>query len=115
VTDKIVILATAGSFRQARKIARRLVEQRLAACVNISSPVRSLYWWEGKIADDREYLLLIKTTRKLFAGVKDAVLETHSYTTPEIISLPVIEGSLGYLRWIDDCVRKQRKKKSGRA
>lgn len=106
MTDKIVVLVTAGSQREAAKIASHLVESRLAACVNISPPVRSLYRWQGKVKDDLEFLLFIKTKRNLFREVKDAVLKIHSYTTPEIVSLPVIEGSAAYLRWIDDSLKK---------
>ncbi|MGH9352110.1 MAG: divalent-cation tolerance protein CutA, partial [Terriglobia bacterium] len=112
MTDKIVVLVTAGSAREAREIAKHLVESRLAACVNISPPVRSIYRWEGKIISDREFLLFIKTKKNLFRQVKDAVLKIHSYTTPEIISLPVIEGSAAYLRWIDESVKKRHKKKN---
>ncbi|MGH9377760.1 MAG: divalent-cation tolerance protein CutA [Terriglobia bacterium] len=112
MTDKIVVLVTAGSAREATKIASHLVESRLAACVNISAPVRSLYRWQGKIKDDREFLLFIKTRKNRFREVKDAVLKIHSYTTPEIIALPVIEGSAAYLRWIDESVTKPALKRS---
>jgi periplasmic divalent cation tolerance protein len=106
VTDKIVILATAPSLRESRKIARHLVESRLAACVNISRLVQSLYRWEGKIAADKEFLLFIKTTRELFPEVKAAVAKLHSYQNPEIICLPVIDGSEKYLQWIADSVKR---------
>lgn len=111
MTDKIVVLVTAGSEREAARIARHLVESRLAACVNICSPVRSIYRWEGKIQNDREFLLFIKTKRSLFRAVKESILRIHSYTTPEVIALPVTEGSQAYLRWIDDSLRKQPEKK----
>lgn len=111
MTGTIVVLVTAGSNKEARKIATCLVESHLAACVNISPPVRSLYWWKGQIADDREILLLIKTKRRLFAALKSAVLKTHSYRTPEIICLPVADGSADYLRWIEDSVMRPRQKK----
>lgn len=106
MTDKIVVLVTAGSLRESKKIARRLVESRLAACVNVTQPVRSIYRWQGKISEDREWLLIIKTTRKRFAEVKAAVLEIHSYTTPEIISLPILDGSKDYLVWLEDSVTR---------
>ncbi|HEV2500514.1 MAG TPA: divalent-cation tolerance protein CutA [Terriglobia bacterium] len=106
MTDKIVVLVTAGSQREAAKIARNLVESRLAACVNISPPVRSIYRWEGKIQNDSEFLLLIKTKRSLFRAVKESILQIHSYTTPEVIALPVTEGSQAYLRWIDDSLSR---------
>lgn len=105
MTDKIVILVTTGNLRESRRIARRLVQSRLAACVNITQPVRSVYRWEGKVAEDREFLLIIKTSRKRFAEVKSTVLKIHSYTTPEVISLPILEGSESYLAWLDHSVK----------
>jgi periplasmic divalent cation tolerance protein len=106
VTDKIVIMVTAASLRESRKIARHLVTAKLAACVNISQPVESLYRWEKKIADEKEYLLLIKTTRELFSEVKAAISKIHSYHTPEIICLPIIDGSRNYLQWLGNSVRE---------
>lgn len=105
MTDKIVVLVTAGSLREAEKIANHIVKQRLAACVNIVSSVSSIYWWKGKVARDRETLLVIKTRKKMFAKLRDAVLEAHSYTMPEIIALPVIAGSPAYLKWIDQSLK----------
>lgn len=105
MTDKIVILVTAGNRREARKIARHLVEARLAACVNITQNVQSIYRWKGKLADDKEFLLLIKSTRELFSEIKAAVSKVHSYTTPEIICVPIIDGSEDYLQWISDSVK----------
>lgn len=109
MTDKIVVLVTAGSAGEAAKIARHLVESRLAACVNIVSPVRSIYWWNGKVARDREYLLIIKTRKRMFAKLRDAVLALHSYTTPEIIALPIVEGSAAYLQWMDESLKKRKR------
>lgn len=106
MTDKVVILVTAGSLRQARKIARRLVEQKLAACVNITPPVQSVYRWEGKVETAKEFLLVIKSTRELFDPIKAEVLKLHSYATPEIICLPIVDGSAEYLRWLEESVRK---------
>jgi len=106
VTDKVVILVTTASLREAKNIARHLVDARLAACVNISQPVRSIYRWEGKIADEKEYLLLIKSSRDLFPEIKAAISKIHSYHTPEIICLPIIDGSRNYLQWVGDSVKK---------
>jgi periplasmic divalent cation tolerance protein len=106
VTDKVVILVTTASLREAKQIAKHLVNAKLAACVNISAPLRSIYRWEGKIADEKEYLLLIKSTRDLFAELKTAISSIHSYHTPEIICLPIIDGSRNYLQWIGDSTRK---------
>jgi len=107
VTDKIVILVTAPNLRQAKKIAKALVEERLAACVNITAPVQSLYRWKGKVNEDREFLLLIKSSRELFGEVQAAVRKLHTYTTPEIICLPIVDGSPDYLQWISDSVKPE--------
>ena len=101
MTDKIVVLVTCGSAKEAQRIARALVEARLAACGNIlEAPVRSIYRWKGKIESAREYLLIIKTSRRRFAALRNTVKELHSYDVPEIIALPVAAGSTAYLNWI---------------
>ena len=105
MTDKVVILVTAASKKECRKIARHLVESKLAACVNISQPIESVYRWQGKISTDREYQLFIKSTRELFPEIKSAISMLHSYHTPEIICLPIIDGSRNYLQWISDSVK----------
>jgi periplasmic divalent cation tolerance protein len=104
VTDKIVVLVTAGNLRESRKIARELVESRLAACVNITAQVESIYRWQGQVSKSREYLLIIKSTRDLFTALQSAIARIHSYATPEIISLPIIDGSAEYLQWLDSSV-----------
>ncbi|HEY49148.1 MAG TPA: divalent-cation tolerance protein CutA [Dehalococcoidia bacterium] len=97
----LVILITAGSHDEARKIADALVSQRKAACVNIVPRVNSLFWWENKLEEDEESLLLVKTRAELFPEVMNLVREIHSYEVPEIIALPVIEGNPDYLAWLD--------------
>jgi periplasmic divalent cation tolerance protein len=105
MTDKVVVLVTCGSAREAQKIARALVEERLAACGNIvEAPVRSIYRWKGKVERAKEYVLLIKTSRKRFAAVRDRAKQLHSYDVPEIIAMPIAEGSSEYLKWIDECI-----------
>jgi len=105
MTDKILVLVTCGSRKEARKIARALVGQRLAACVTeIGVPVASTYRWKGKVESAKEFLLLIKTTKKRFAAVRDAVLKLHSYDVPEIIALPIAAGSRAYVDWIEASV-----------
>jgi periplasmic divalent cation tolerance protein len=105
VTDKVVIMVTASSRRECRKIARRLIEEKLAACVNITQPIQSVYRWEGKIDQSKEFLMLIKTSRALFPQIKAEIDLVHSYHTPEIICLPIIDGSPNYLQWVSDSVR----------
>ncbi len=100
MTDKVVVFVTCGSASEAGRIARALVEERLAACVSISSPIRSVYRWGGKLCDDREVLLVIKTSRDLFDPVRRAVEKLHSYQVPEVICLPVIDAAPNYLNWL---------------
>lgn len=90
---------------QAATIARTLVEEKLAACVNILSPIRSIYCWEGKLCDDQETLLVVKTKRSLFEELRSQVIKLHSYQVPEIIALPIVEGHQSYLDWLNKAVR----------
>ena len=102
-TDKLVVLVTCASAREAKKIARSLVEERLAACGNIvEAPVRSIYRWKGKVETAREWLLMLKTSRRRFATLQAAVKRLHSYDVPEIIALPIVAGSPEYLKWIGE-------------
>jgi periplasmic divalent cation tolerance protein len=101
MTDKIVVLNTCESAEEAERLARSLMDLRLAACVTVISPVRSFYRWKGAVADSAEWLLLIKTSRPLFARLRSALEAGHSYELPEILALPVIEGSPDYLSWMD--------------
>ncbi len=105
MTDKVVILVTAASRQECRKIARQLVEEKLAACVNITQAIDSVYHWEGKVTTGKEFLLLIKSNRELFPEIKAAISKIHSYHTPEIICVPIIDGSRNYLQWIEDSVK----------
>lgn len=103
VTDKIVVFVTCGSVKEARTIARALVDAKLAACVNIlPSAVESIYRWKGTVESAKEFLLVIKTARKRFAAVESEVRRLHSYEVPEIIALPIASGSREYLSWIAD-------------
>ena len=104
MTDKRVVLSTAGSEEEARKIAHHLVEHQLAACVNIVPKIESVYRWQGKIDSNREWLLIIKTTAGQFPHVREAIQELHSYELPECIALAVEDGSSEYLDWLADSV-----------
>jgi len=101
MTDKIVVMTTCASADEAHKIARHLLEARVAACVSISSTVRSLYHWQGAIQDESEYLLIIKSRRDLMDRLKNEVRAIHSYTTPELVALPIVDGLPAYLEWMD--------------
>ncbi len=101
MTDKIVVLSTCGSEDEAERIARGLVDARVAACVNIVPGLRSIYRWKGAVEDAGEWLLLIKTRRDRFAELQTQLRRLHSYEVLECIALPVIDGSGAYLGWID--------------
>lgn len=97
----VVVLVTAPSPESGRQIARRLVEQKLAACVNLIAPVRSIYTWQGAVQEDEETLLVIKTRAELVERqLIPAIRAEHPYQVPEILALPVAAGSADYLRWI---------------
>lgn len=104
MTDKRIVLSTAGSEDEARKIARYLIEHQLAACVNIVPHVESIYRWQGKVESSREWLLLIKTTAARFPEVRDAIRELHSYELAECIAVSVEDGGSEYLQWIEHSV-----------
>jgi periplasmic divalent cation tolerance protein len=105
MTDKIVVLSSCASAEDAQRIARALVEKRLAACVNVIPGVRSLYRWKDAdgndaIEDEEEALLLIKTSRPLLEELREEIERQHSYEVPEVIALSVVDGSERYLSWM---------------
>ncbi|HTC57160.1 MAG TPA: divalent-cation tolerance protein CutA [Candidatus Sulfotelmatobacter sp.] len=104
MTDKRIVLTATASEEEARKIARHLVEHQLAASVNIVSQVESIYRWQNKIEEAREWLLIVKTTAAAFVQVREAIAELHSYELPECISLTIEDGSPSYLQWIAESV-----------
>ena len=106
MTDIRIVLTTAGSQSEARRIAETLLERRLAACVNIISKVQAIYRWEGKTQEAEEWMLVIKSTESLFDKLRDAIKELHPYELPECISLPVDNGSEEYLKWITESTAK---------
>jgi len=96
-----VVLSTAGSEDEASRIARALVERRLAACVNVVPGVASTYRWQGAVRTDAEWLLVVKTRRDRFEEVRSAIRELHSYELPEVVMLDIADGDPTYLAWID--------------
>lgn len=100
-----VIFVTCANLKEARRIAKGLLEKKLAACVSITSPVESFFWWEGKIDHAEEVLLIIKSKKTKLPALMQLVKSLHSYQVPEIIALPVTQGYRPYLRWIDASVR----------
>jgi len=103
--DFVVVLVTVPDAEVGTKLARALVEERLAACVNLVPGLRSIYAWEGKIADDAELLCLVKTRRALYPAVRDRVAALHPYQVPEVIAVSVAEGNDPYLAWLAAATR----------
>jgi periplasmic divalent cation tolerance protein len=102
MTDAMVVLVTAPGAEKAAELARVVVEERLAACGNVLPGVRSIYRWEGKVHDDAEALLVLKTTRARLPALRARILELHPYEVAEVLALPVEEGSERYLRWVGE-------------
>jgi periplasmic divalent cation tolerance protein len=101
-----IVMVTCGHEREASKIARAVVEKRLAACANIlQSPVRSVYRWKGRVEQAREVLMLLKTTANRLGALETEVKRLHSYEVPEFVALPIVAGSQGYLKWLGDNVK----------
>jgi periplasmic divalent cation tolerance protein len=99
---EIIVLITTSDEVEAARIARALVEARLSGCVNIIKGIRSIYSWQGKVQDENEVLMVVKTRESLFYSLMEKVKELHSYTVPEIIALPIIRGSEDYLKWLKE-------------
>jgi len=104
-TGCVVVLVTAPGEEKAAEIGRALVEEGLAACVNVLSQVRSIYRWQEKVEDEREVMMIVKTRADAFERLRAKVVSLHPYTCPEIIALPVVDGSADYLSWLGSSVR----------
>jgi periplasmic divalent cation tolerance protein len=102
----IVVVTTAGTQEEANLIAEELVARRHSCCVNILPIQRSVYRWQGKICDDSEYMLIIKTLDSEYAAVEEAIQELHSYDLPEILAFEIQRGEAGFLTWITSCLSK---------
>jgi periplasmic divalent cation tolerance protein len=107
MTDKIVVLNTCGSEAEAERLARLLVDQHLAACVSVVPRLRSFYRWKGAVESSEEWLLLIKSSRPVFERLRAALEEAHSYEVPEVLALPVVDGSTAYLEWLEASLQVQ--------
>src|ERR1700682_6126375 len=105
MTDKRIVLTTAGSAEESRKTARHLGENRLSGCVNIVPQIESIYRWQGKVDSSREWLLLVKTTQERFPAVREAIGKLHSYDVPECVAINIEDGSSDYLQWLADSVQ----------
>jgi periplasmic divalent cation tolerance protein len=99
-TENLVVLMAAANEEEGARLAKLLVEARLAACVSLVPQARSFFWWEGKIDEQRETVMIAKTQRRVLPQLIDTVQKNHSYSTPEIIALPIIDGAANYLSWL---------------
>lgn len=107
MTDKIVVLSTCATEDEAEKLARLLLDRQLAACVSVVPALRSHYRWKGAIESSTECLMLIKTSRDLFAELCGTLEEAHSYEIPEVLALPVVDGAANYLDWLGKNLRHE--------
>ena len=107
MTDKVIVYTTCGNITEAESIARNLIDNRLAACVNVVPGLLSYYRWQGKVENDTELLLMIKTAGNLIDEVRNALETLHSYDLPEMIVLPIIGGSPNYLEWLEQEVQPE--------
>lgn len=101
MTDKIVVLTTCGSALEAEALARRVIGAGMAACVNVIPQIRSFYKWKGVVENSEEWQLVIKTSREKFHDLRLLLEAAHSYELPEVLALPVVDGSPNYLAWVD--------------
>lgn len=104
--DEIIVLITASSKEEAAKIGIALVDEHLAACVNIVPEIRSLFFWEGKVQDEQETMLICKSRLTLMEKLVARVKALHSYTVPEVIALPIVAGSREYLDWMQSATKE---------
>jgi len=105
MTDKIVVFSTCATAADAERLARALVDQRLAACVNVVPAIRSFYHWKGQTEATDEFLLVVKTSRPLFAALHAELEKLHPYELPELLALPIVAGAENYLNWLQDNLR----------
>jgi periplasmic divalent cation tolerance protein len=101
MTDKVIVLSMCPSREEAKRIARGLVEDRLAACVNVVDGAVSIYQWKGQVHEENEVLLVVKSRRDLLGRLQERLASMHSYEVPEAIAIPVVDGLPGYLEWMD--------------
>jgi periplasmic divalent cation tolerance protein len=101
MSEYLLVISTVPSEKEGSAIAKTIVEDRLAACVNVTSTIQSFYWWEERISNDKEFILFIKTKASLFPELETRIKALHSYQVPEIIAIPIQTGSREYLDWIE--------------
>ncbi len=101
MTEYIQIFTTTENKEDAEKIAKEVVEKRLAACAQVLGPIESTYWWEGEVEKAKEWLCIMKSRNDLFEKLEAAIKKIHPYDVPEILAVPVIAGNKSYLEWLD--------------
>jgi periplasmic divalent cation tolerance protein len=107
INENIQVVTTVEKREDADRIASAVVRKRLAACAQIVGPIRSTYWWKGKVEEAGEWLCVMKTRQDLFSALEKEIKSIHPYEVPEIIALPIVAGSKSYLQWIDDETTKE--------
>jgi periplasmic divalent cation tolerance protein len=105
--EYIQIFTTTENKEDAEKIAKSLIEKRLAGCIQIIGPISSIYWWKNKIETSQEWLCIIKSKKKLYEEIEKSIKEIHPYEIPEIIAMQIISGSKDYLKWLDNELKKE--------
>jgi periplasmic divalent cation tolerance protein len=105
MSDAVIVFSTCANRKEAQRIARKVVEESLAACVQLLPPMQSIYRWQGAIEQSKEVLMLFKTTLTNFSKLEQRITELHSYDTPEIIAIPAVAGAEKYLTWLRDAVQ----------
>ena len=101
MTDKVIVFSTCPSREEAKRIARGLVGERLAACVNVLDGVSSIYHWQGSVEESDEVMLVVKSRRDLLGRLQERLANMHSYEVPEAVAIPVVDGLPAYLEWLD--------------
>ncbi|MFN0100741.1 MAG: divalent-cation tolerance protein CutA [Bryobacteraceae bacterium] len=101
MTDKVIVFSTCPSREEAKRIAKGLVEERLAACVNVIDGVESVYRWQGSVQESDEVMLVVKSRRDLLGRLQERLANMHSYEVPEAIAIPVVDGLPAYLEWLE--------------
>jgi periplasmic divalent cation tolerance protein len=108
MTETLIVFTTFASEEDAARVVRTLVEERLAACGNVLPGARSLYRWEGRIADEREVVVLLKTRKQDWAALMSRLHELHPYQTPECLAVRVAAGAPKYLAWLEEALEPER-------
>ena len=101
MTEYLLVMTNVSDIEVGKIIAEKIIQERLAACVSVSSPGQTLYWWQDKITEDQEHTLFIKTKKDIYPELEEKIRQIHPYDIPEIIALPILLGSKDYLDWID--------------